>query len=194
MRRTWVLAALLFSEAAAADLASDVAREQRFRSTAMVTLGGWAIGNIAVGLPMTGAVTTATERGFWQMNVYWNLVNVAIAGYGLWSARRLDRTMTTARDLEREQRSLEQFLWLNVGLDVAYLLAGWAFLERGARQSAPESAARWTGFGRSLLVQGAFLLLFDGTLLALAPTTAEHVSLSVLPQQNGASALLRWRL
>jgi hypothetical protein len=214
MRRHWLLAVLLsagLARAATVPLAAApapdtalggattdafaaaIARERQFRITAMAGLGGWAVANVAVGLPMTSAVDSPSARAFWQMNVYWNLVNLAIAGYGAWSALRLERTVRSPEALASERRALENFLWLNVGLDVAYLAAGWALLERGARPSPDESAARFTGFGRALLVQGAFLLLFDVTLLALAPSATDALTVGLVPSDTGATALVRWR-
>ncbi len=42
----------------------------------MMTLGGWAIGNIAVsGFSLRNA--SGSNKHFHQMNVYWNAVNLA---------------------------------------------------------------------------------------------------------------------
>lgn len=184
-------AVLFFGQPVWASFDADVHREAAFRKRAMFGLGGWAAANIAVGLPLAVTVTGPTARAFWQMNVYWNVVNLAIAGYGLWSAYRLTDTVKDARGLADEQRTLENFLWLNVGLDVAYAVAGWALLERGKRLTGTDDGAKWTGFGQSLLLQGAFLLAFDVTLLALTHRS-DTVQVAVVPQAEGLATTLRW--
>jgi hypothetical protein len=123
----------------------------------MHVLGGWAVANIGVGVPLY--VTTDHEmRRFHEMNTAWNLVNLGIATAGLVGTRRASPSETLA-DALAAQRKIESALLLNIGLDVGYIAAGWALLERSQR-SVPESD-RWAGYGSSLILQGGFLLLFD---------------------------------
>jgi len=126
------------------------------------------------------------------MNIYWNLVNLAIAGYGIWSASNLATEITTDSQFTDDRRKLENFLWLNVGLDVAYLVAGWTLLQRGERRAAFDDGSRWSGFGPSLLVQGAFLLAFDVSLLVLTKQSPQPLSIALLPRADGVESLLRW--
>ena len=45
---------------------------------------------------------------------------------------------------------------------MAYLATGVYLLEKSRNPTAAGSSARWRGYGQSLLLQGGFLLLFDG--------------------------------
>ena len=62
----------------------------------------------------------------------------------------------------RAQLRTEKLYLFNAGLDVAYLATGLYLLEKGRNPTAAGSPDRWRGYGQSLLLQGGFLLLFDG--------------------------------
>jgi hypothetical protein len=168
----WLIGSLLIGTLAlAADLPSElgneVLRETRFRQRAMLTLGGWAFGNLAVG-GLAARSSTGDSREFWRMTAYWNVVNLGIAAFGHVGAGSLAGSVGDWSELIRERQDLRGILLLNAGLDFAYVLGGWAMLERGLRRSGA-AGERWRGFGRAVAVQGAFLLAFDVTLLALQP-------------------------
>lgn len=120
-------------------------------------LAAWAMGNIVISsLNLTKA--SRSKRYFHQMNIIWNIVNLAIAGYGLFvSTTTNDVALTLAQEV-REHFLVEQLLLLNTGLNVAYLMTGFYLKERSGRAMKPE---RLTGYGNSLVLQGSFLLLFD---------------------------------
>ena len=50
------------------------------------------------------------------------------------------------------QQQIEKVLLVNVALDFGYLLLGLYLIERGRRLEKD----RWIGFGKSILLQGAF--------------------------------------
>jgi len=79
-------------------------------------------------------------RPFWFMTGVWALVNAAIA-YGGWLAA------------EPDAAQLRQLLWINAGLDVFYIGAGWFMWTR------PQPTLK--GFGLAVGLQGCFLLAFD---------------------------------
>lgn len=56
--------------------------------TGMMILGSWAVGNMAVsGVALgRGNFTEDRTKHFHQMNIYWNVVNLSLAGFGLYSA------------------------------------------------------------------------------------------------------------
>jgi hypothetical protein len=149
------------------DLVGEVLREKSFRESSMLTLGAWALGNLAIG-GFAARSSRGDAREFWWMTAYWNVVNLGIAGFGYFGAEELPGMLRTWSDLFREREKLRGFLLLNTGLDVAYVLGGWAMLERGLRRSGSDGA-RWRGFGRAVAVQGAFLLAFDLALLSVQP-------------------------
>ena len=91
------------------------------------------------------------------MNAYWNVANLALAGLGLWSAKKqLTKHYTLAENVT-EQHKIEKILLLNTGLDVAYMVTGLYLKERGNRLNHEQPV----GYGNSLLLQGGFLLVFD---------------------------------
>jgi hypothetical protein len=159
----------------------------RLNQTAMGVLLGWAVLNIGAGT--TGHFTTEGERkAFWQANAAWNVVNLAIGGFGLYgqlTAR--PETWDLARSLAEGQK-MEKFLLLNAGLDVGYVAFGGFLLERGLRTD----SAQLRGWGRSLLLQGGFLLLFDAVLWGLNWHLNSQLTARLVPAPNGVGLLLTW--
>ncbi len=122
------------------------------------TLAGWGAANAMAGAIGHFAQVDEPEwRAFHQMNAMWGVVNAAIAVPSLVDrSGREGRTPDLRRSLE-EAHAFERALLLNAGLDVAYLAAGGWLWERGDREADP----RQLGFGRSIVLQGAWLLVFD---------------------------------
>ena len=104
-------------------------------------LGGWAAVSTVGGAVLAARPTT---RGFGRQTALWGAVDGAIALVG--AQKRATRGPTDPARLRR-------VLLVNAGLDVGYLAAG-AWLVRDGR---------WRGDGAAVLVQGAFLLVLDGT-------------------------------
>jgi len=124
--------------------------------TNMTILAAWAGVNIIQG---SISATNATGSGphFFRMNAYWNLVNLGIASVGLFQLRKEMNKSYTFTQNQLAQQKLEKILLLNTGLDLAYIATGFLLKENGTRTG----NLRNTGFGNSLLLQGAFLLVFD---------------------------------
>jgi hypothetical protein len=89
----------------------------------------------------------------------WGAIDGAIALFGAHaSARRQAKIQQSERaEVEtRETRWLSRVLWINTGLDVFYILGGlWLLQARGA------DSLLWRGHGAGIMLQGAFLFLFD---------------------------------
>ena len=133
----------------------------QINKTGMMILGGWAVANIAGGTILR-ANTSGTTRYFHEMNVFWNVVNLGLAGAGLYGAYRSDPAALTAWESFQEQQSIEKILLFNAALDVGYMLGGAYMMERSRRvRNKPE---RLKGYGQSLILQGGFLLVFDSVL------------------------------
>lgn len=134
--------------------------EQRIKhqKTLGLTLGSFALANIAVGAVAAGQ-TTGETKYFHKMNVYWNLVNLGIAGAGLLASRKRNADTETLADAVRQHENMKQILLINAGLDVAYVVGG-AYLRERA-ESHPDKADQLRGYGKSIMVQGGFLLAFD---------------------------------
>ena len=126
---------------------------------AMITLGSWALGNMAVNgaLYRSGA---RDQKYFYQMNIAWNAVNLAIAGLGLYKALNPETTLTLFASM-REQANTEKFLLFNAGLDVGYMMTGMYLIEKS--KNSAKHMHRLKGYGKSLILQGGFLFLFDLT-------------------------------
>ena len=128
-----------------------------YNQQGMLILGAWAVLNLLLG-SIGSFRTRGQSQAFHQMNAYWNVVNLGIAVFGFWQATQV-AAMNFWEGLVAQQQ-IEKVLLANVALDFGYLLLGLYFIERGRRLEKD----KWIGFGKSILLQGAFLLLFDAIL------------------------------
>lgn len=141
----------------------EQARLDRGRD-AMIALTTWGGANLvagAIGWPLSDE---PAWQAFHSMNLAWGAVNLAIALPSLVGHLRADPTKAEVREVLKAEHGLQATLLLNLGLDVAYLTAGALLWERGEFGDEP----LLTGFGRSLIVQGAFLLVFDAVFYAVS--------------------------
>ncbi|MEM6806142.1 MAG: hypothetical protein AAF696_32390 [Bacteroidota bacterium] len=125
---------------------------------AMYVLGGWAIGNIALGAVQRSRLE-GQQRYFHEMNLFWNLVNLGIAGAALYGNMKSDPAALGLYESLKEQKNLEKILWFNVALNTSYMVGG-AWLKERAK-NATNNPDRLRGYGNSLILQGAFLFVFD---------------------------------
>ncbi len=125
--------------------------------TAMLVLGSWAVGNILVGT-YGNFKSNGEAKYFHHFNAMWNVVNLGIAAFGYFNAVNSNPATMTNLEILKDYNSLQNFLLLNAGLDVAYIMTGFYLKERSKNSS---SAERLKGYGNSLLLQGGFLLAFD---------------------------------
>jgi len=170
--RSWFVTAssLLLGTAASAQRAEPPATlrdfsEQRIRhqKTVGYALGGYALANIAIGAIAAGQ-TTGDTKAFHQMNVYWNLVNLGIAGAAALNQRKQSGEGETLAQAVRRHGTMKQILLVNTGLDVAYVMGGLYLRQRGMtneRSGLTDKAAQQQGYGTSIMVQGGFLFAFD---------------------------------
>lgn len=152
---------LLTSEAFAQEIPalSDFNRTRLdYNQKGMIILGSWAVGNMVWG-GIGASQTIGQNKAFHQMNLYWNSVNLMIAGFGYWQATKEVPGTDFWATMEAQQ-GIEKVLLLNGALDVAYMAGGFFMKERGLRKGND----RLIGFGKSVILQGAFLLAFDGVM------------------------------
>ncbi len=141
-----------------------------YNQKGMLILGSWAVGNMIWG--GIGAGQTSGEvKAFHQMNLYWNTVNLAIAGFGYWQATKEVPGNDFWATMDAQQ-SIEKILLVNAALDVGYLAGGLYLKERGLRKGND----RLIGFGKSVILQGAFLMAFDAVMYGF-----HHVHAGELP-------------
>lgn len=129
-----------------------------YNQKGMMILGTWAIGNMVWG-GIGASQTTGETKAFHQMNLYWNSVNLVIAGFGYWQATKETPGTDFWATIEAQQ-GIEKVLLLNGALDLAYMAGGLYMKERGLRKD----NSKLIGFGKSVILQGAFLLAFDGVM------------------------------
>ncbi len=85
---------------------------------------------------------------------------------------------------------MQKVLLLNAGLDVGYMAFGGYLWQRGSS----EDNARLTGYGQSLILQGAFLMAFDLTLFALNNRISNDFMLMLMPGADRPQMSLIWAL
>ncbi len=140
-----------------------------YNEKGMLILGGWAVGNMIWG-GIGASQTSGQDKAFHQMNIYWNSVNLAIAGFGYWQATK-ESPGTDFWESIRAQQGIEKVLLVNAALDVAYMAGGLYLQERGLRKGKD----RLVGFGKSIILQGAFLMTFDAVMYGFHATHAKQL-------------------
>lgn len=138
------------------------------QQVAMSTLGVWSSGNLIVSPLLSNNIfktgsSLNSEDYFHQMNFNWNIVNGAIAGLGYWSVCRRKKKSWNLSSLEIDKKKLTTSLAVNLGLDVVYIVSG--ILLNRAGHNSPSNSELKIGYGNSLMMQGGFLLIFDGVFI-----------------------------
>lgn len=179
MKKNLVIILILFCTSAFAQDSLKYYNNLRINTTSsgMKVLGGWGIVNLGTGaiwgwnstktttyadlngVQVTSNKTISNEgQYFFQMNTIWGAVNfgTALIGYaGIQKYRR--KTLNAAQTLEQQKR-IENIFRINEYLDVAYLGVGTYLKLAGDSRKSPIMK----GYGESILIQGGFLLIFDG--------------------------------
>ena len=152
--------------------AAYAARRATLDQRGMLVLGSWAAANIGV----SGAryfAAEGNEKYFHQMNVGWGVVNLALAGTSFLAARR-PAPDASRPELVKAQLRTENLYLLNAGFDVAYMATGFYLKERAKSRSSATRHDQLRGYGESLLLQGGFLLAFDGLMYAAHHRHGQH--------------------
>lgn len=179
MKKNLVIILILFCTSAFAQDSLKYYNNLRINTTSsgMKVLGSWGIVNLGTGaiwgwngkrtttyadlngVQVTSSKTISSEgQYFFQMNTIWGAVNfgTALIGYaGIQKFRR--KTLNAAGTLEQQKR-IENIFRINEYLDVAYLGVGTYLKLAGDSRKSPIMK----GYGESILIQGGFLLIFDG--------------------------------
>ena len=158
----------------------------------MATLTGWSIANLIGGV----AGNLATPRGNpWryahQMNALWNTVNLTIGAVGLASGRRNRAKIGHRRGVRTGIAKMQRIFAVNALLDVAYMLGGTITWEIGKDRQSP----RLVGYGASIIAQGAFLMVFDLSMIGAHERNLQQIlpvySIAASPTAGGAALYLR---
>jgi hypothetical protein len=127
-------------------------------SSGMEVLGGWGIVNLGTGAIGWSSSTNHELRYFFQMNTAWGAVNFGTALLGYAGTQKYKKKNLTAAETLEQQKRLENIFLINGAFDIVYVGTG-AYLKLvGDSRNSPIMK----GYGESLLMQGGFLLLFDG--------------------------------
>jgi hypothetical protein len=125
------------------------------QKTGMIVLSSWAGLNLLSGI--AGNFRYQSEsKYFFQMNAAWNVVNLGIAAFGFAGVANAVLDVDSSYMLS-ELKKFDRILLINAGLDVIYVATGALLLNKGLKNN----RARFIGYGRSILLQGGFLFLFD---------------------------------
>ena len=160
-----IVAALLTSTAPAAGWLAAYQHRELLLGRGLGLLGSWALLNLIGSgyyLPRTDRREAAHHFHF--MNCCWGFINAVLAAIGILRTHPgVPPLGFTAADAAYDQQHTVFIFLLNAGLDIGYLALGWWLVARAARPEANKSH-RLLGYGRSILMQGAFLLVFDAAM------------------------------
>ncbi|MBD2724385.1 DUF6992 family protein [Hymenobacter armeniacus] len=146
-------------------LALDVAALHQAREAllgrGLAVLAAWVLLNLLVsGHYLSRADKRRPAYYFHGMNVGWALVNGLLAAWGIYHLQPAAPSGLGLADVVQAQLFNENLFLFNAGLDVAYIMTGY-YLRARAALPGETRPARLLGFGRSLWLQGGFLLVFD---------------------------------
>jgi len=158
-----IMAVVLFMLTAAAVMAQDGGKSfgeasMAANNTGMYILGGWAVANMAAGA-YGWAAYDGDKKYFSQMNIFWNVVNLSIAGFALYSNYSTDLVSAGADEILAKHLKTERLFLVNSGLDIGYMGAG--FLMRHLSARSEKRGDLLKGYGNAVILQGGFLLVFD---------------------------------
>ncbi len=166
-------------------------QSMQLNKTGMYVLGGWALLNMSSGA-YGWATQTGHQKYFWQMNTAWNLVNAGIAGYAFYSFSQMDVSAMTDGELWQSHQQIKRLYLINAGLDVLYMGTG-AWLIHLAKKNEKRHDL-YKGYGQSIILQGAFLFVFDLMMYGLQHRLEKlH---TILPEQFGLAPqglMMVWR-
>ena len=125
----------------------------------LVVWGGASllVGSMLLGLMRVRGYRSSLLDHFGIQTAAWGSIDLALAAIGLHGLELRDLTGATR---------LDRFLWLNIGLDVGYVLVGITLLVLGWRLARRMGLV---GAGMAVIVQGSALALLDLVL-------ANHIS------------------
>lgn len=165
----------------------------KISKTSLHVLGAWAGLNI---LQSSISLVNAENdsKYFFRTNIYWNSVNVAIAGLGLMQLRKQSQKTLTLQQQLHKQNQVEKVLLFNTGLNVAYITTGLYLKERAGSRA---NSDQLKGTGNSLILQGCFLLVLDGVQYVLQRKNGRMMQkhfegLELTPTSNGVGLVYRF--
>lgn len=169
MRKIIIFTAVVFSVShtfgqSQADLNNFNRQRNKITKNGMKVLAGWSAANVIYSAVASGQ-TTGTTRYFHQMNVMWGGINLGFAALGYLGLKDKDG-MSLVQSL-KQQGGIEKTYIFNAGLDVAYVASGLYLKERSKTRIKETNRQKERGYGESIMLQGAALLLLDGVMFTV---------------------------
>lgn len=133
----------------------------------MLISSAWAMGNTAWSIFSLTQDPSFESKSFHEMNLAWAGINTVV--FGLGAVRNLSKKnypLNLADAYKIHSRDKKIFK-VNFFLDIAYLVAGGSMVAVAGSNDNKNTEQRLRGFGTSLLVQGSYLLVFDGVMCTL---------------------------
>ncbi|MGW8121111.1 DUF6992 family protein [Roseivirga echinicomitans] len=140
----------------------------------MIVLGSWAIGNFATNAVLLKNPSSKEQGHFYRMNIYWNVVNLALAVPGLRNSLITDPSALSLTTSISDYHQMGKVLLVNAGLDVAYITGG--FLMKEMAKTRPNKQDLLNGYGKSLILQGGFLFAFDLVMYGLLQSKSDNLN------------------
>lgn len=135
-------------------------KSMEVNQTGMYILGGWAVLNMAGGA-IGWANNSASAKYFNQMNLFWNTVNLSIAGFAIYNNFNTPTLSEPGQVLQNHIKTENLYL-INAGLDILYL--GTGFYLKHLSERKPKRHDLLLGYGNSIVLQGSFLFVFDSVM------------------------------
>ena len=146
--------------------------QQKRVKQGLIGLTSWGTLNVVGGLILRSQSSGETKY-FHEMNAGFNSVNLILGVAGLFDIRK-EKPQDYA-SVVQFQNQMEKVYLINSGLDVAYMASGWAIYNRGLSQTGEEQARSY-GYGKSLVLQGGFLLAYDVFMLLRMRKTGKELN------------------
>lgn len=129
----------------------------------MILLVIWSIVNIGLGIFKTKKLDKKSpQHAFWKMALMWNVVNLAIALFALSGIAQPPTDLSNIDEIIQTTTTMKDILFSNFILDWVYMFAGYILAKHGISKK----NATYIGYGKSIIVQGLFLMLLDLVLFA----------------------------
>jgi len=128
-------------------------------------LSGWSVANLSISPYATNNLFNPKTLNdhFHQMNFMFNVVNGAIAGFAHYEVNRRSKLSWTLSDIEQQRRKATKSIKINMGLDLSYIIGG--FILNNLSTQNKNNTNQFKGYGNSLILQGAYLFIYDAIFL-----------------------------
>ena len=123
----------------------------------MLVLASWGAAN-CIYSGFSAGNSNGSEKYFHNMNVIWGGVNLGLGAIG-YLFTKSQYGLSYSQSLQK-QSGVEKVFLFNAGLDVAYIMGGVYLNEKKGGSIINQD--RNNGYGRSIMLQGSALFLFDG--------------------------------